>query len=188
MAKYKIGDILNFHWDNFYGKVIKVYNYVEYGYNKENRWTHSAIIGQITKGNAIVYEALANGFVKNTYSLEQLDRWVENGTMIVGRANYKLTKVKPNCDKYIGKPYGFLDIFNIGLYLIFKKFSFTISTKSRQLICSEAVARILYDSSNKNLNFEKEFDKRFDLIAPIDLRYSKQIDWNLSQKSKSVEK
>ena len=61
--------------------------------------------------------------------------------------------------------------------MIFKKFAFTISTGTKQIICSEAVARILYDSSNKKINFEKEFDKRYDLISPIDLYYSKQINW-----------
>lgn len=174
---YKIGDILNFTWDNIYGKIIKLHNYKHYGFSKENRWTHSAIIGEIKGDDVIVYEALSKGFVKNTYTKTQLNKWIENGTMIVGRANVTLTNVKENCEKYIGTPYGFLDIFNIALYTIFGDFSFTINTKTKQLICSEVVARILYDSSNKKLNFEKEFNKRYDLISPIDLYYSKQIKW-----------
>lgn len=175
--QFKIGDVLNFSWDSVYGKVIKLYNYKEYGYSKENKWTHSAIIGDIQGDNVIVYEALNKGFVKNTYSIKQLNNWLKNKYMIVGVPIKPLTNVTKNCEKYIGTPYGWFDIFNIGLYLIFKKFAFTISTGTKQIICSEAVARILYDSSKKQIEFEKEFNKKYDLITPIDLYYSKQIKW-----------
>lgn len=174
---FKVGQILNFSWDSIYGKVIKFYNYKEYGYSEENIWTHSSLISEIKGDDVIVYEALSKGFTKNTYTKQQLLGWIENGNMIVGECKYKLTNVKKTCEKYLGTPYGFLDIFNIGLYLIFKKYAFTISTGTKQLICSEVTARILYECSKKKVDFEIEFDKSFDKIAPIDLYYSSYIDW-----------
>ena len=175
--QFKVGDVLNFSWNSWYGRIIKLYNYIEYGYSKENKWTHSAIIGEIIGEDCIVYEALSKGFVKRTYSKSELNSYIKSGNLVIGRTKVKLTYVKKNCEKYIGIPYGWKDIFSIGLYLIFRKFSFTISTNTKQLICSEAVSRIIYDSSKKKIDFEKEFEKRYDLIAPIDLYHSKQIKW-----------
>lgn len=175
--QFKIGDILNFSWNGWYGRIIKFHNYAMYGYNPENRWTHTAIIGDIKGNDVIVYEALKDGFVTNIYSIELLNSWIKSGNMIVGRSKHKLTYVKKNCDKYLGTPYGKFDIISIGFYTIFRGFFPTIPTKTKQIICSEATARILYDSSKKKLNFEKEFDKRYDLLTPIDLYYSKQIKW-----------
>jgi len=48
---------------------------------------------------------------------------------------------------------------------------------AKNLICSEAVARILYDSSEKKIDFEKEFLIPYDLIEPMHLWRSKQIEW-----------
>lgn len=176
--KYKKGQILNFSWNNKYGKLIKLNNWITYGYSPVNKWTHTAIVGNITKDGVVVYEALKGGFTKNIYSQKQLDSWVDNGNMIIGEVDFKLSKITENCDKYIGTPYGFFDIFNIGLYVFFRQFMPTIPTGARSIICSEAVARILYESSDKKLNFETEFNKRYDLITPINLYYSKQIKWN----------
>lgn len=85
--------------------------------------------------------------------------------------------VKKNADKYLGKGYGFLDIFHILLYWIFGTKAKFLFTHAQYLICSEAVARILYDASGKKINFEKEFEIPYDLIEPAHLAQSKQIIW-----------
>ena len=53
------------------------------------------------------------------------------------------------------------------------KFKFLKVTGANRLICSEAVARILYDSSKKKINFQKEYDKPYDLVTPQDIFVSK---------------
>ena len=44
-----------------------------------------------------------------------------------------------------------------------------------KLICSEAVARILYDASEKDINFELEYCKNYNLITPMDIFESKYV-------------
>lgn len=176
-TKFKVGDVLNFNWNNWYGTAIKIHNYIRYGFHKDNKWTHSAIIAEINGDTAIVYEAIAKGFTRSVYSLETLDNWIKSGNMIRGVARKPLIDVKAYCKEYEGTPYGFLDIFSIVLYTLFGKLSFSINTGTKELICSEAVARILYDASDRKINFETEFKKRYDLICPIDLYKSTQIEW-----------
>ena len=173
----KQGDILNFSWKNPYGKLIKLHNYLVYGFNRDYKWTHSAIVGKVNKDTVEVYEALSDGFVMNVYGKGELQTYIDNGNLILGNVKKPLTNVEKNCKKYLGTPYGWLDIFHIGLYTLFGKTSFIFSTKAKKLICSEAVARILYDSSKGEVNFEKEFNRKYDLISPIDLYKSKQIEW-----------
>lgn len=186
MIKIKTGDIINFSWNSWHGSFIKLHNYIRYGYSPQNKWTHSGIVVKTTKSDITVYEALKEGFVERVYKKETLNQWYEEKRIAVGTPNKPLITVKAYADKYLGAPYGWLDIFSIILYTLFGKLSFYISTGSKQLICSEAVARILYDSSQKKINFEKEFNKRYDLITPIDLYKSKRITWyyNLSQNKK----
>jgi hypothetical protein len=173
----KIGDILNFSWISKGDRLVKTHNYLMYGFSRKNKWTHSAIIGDMIGKDIIVYEALYEGFVKRVYSIEELNIYISNGNMTVGRTKKILTNVKENCEKYLGTPYGYTDIFSIILYTLFGKSSFKLSTNTKKLICSEAVARIIYDSSGKKINFEKEFNKRYDLITPIDLYKSRYIRW-----------
>lgn len=181
-TNFEVGDILNFSWSGFIGTSIKIHNYLLYGYSKENKWTHTAIVSDIKVGGIIeVCEAQAQGVVFNTYSKEELQTYINNGNLIVGRAKMVLTNVREICLKYVGLPYGYLDIFNIILHTIFRDMIFTIPTGAKQVICSEAVARILYDSSDKKIDFEKEFKKRYDRISPIDLYHSKQIKWDKKQ-------
>jgi len=170
--EYKRGQVLNFTWNNFYGNIIQIYNLRTYG---KRGPTHSAIIGKVKPYSVLVYQALNQGFVISEFGKGELDNYLKSGHMKVGTPIKKLTYVKKNANKYLGNEYGWTDIVDIALYSLF---GIKIRGNSKQLICSEAVSRVLYDSSNKQINFEKEFNKPFDLITPSDLQNSKQIKWD----------
>ena len=50
-----------------------------------------------------------------------------------------------------------------------------MSKGAKKLICSEFVARVLYEISNKEINFEEEFNKKYDYITPADLYQSRRF-------------
>ena len=178
----KVGDVLNFSWSGFFGFMIKLRSYIQYGgiFNQEkrekNRWTHTAIVGEVQGDIVYVYEAISKGFTKNKYSVNELNTYIKNKNMKVGRTKIPLKDVKKYCEKYKGRPYGYHQIAIIG-YAVFGNTILKNFSTAKFLICSEAVARILYDASNKKINFEKEFNKRYDYIKPIDLSYSKHLNW-----------
>mgnify|MGYP007100083530 CR=1 FL=1 len=176
MGNYKTGQILNFkYYDGVFQWLIAFANKHTYG---EKGYTHSAIISEIKEDSIMVAEALSSGF--NVYAYEEwwLDERVKDGTISIGNAGVELKDVKNTINKYLNRPYAWYDIFNIGFYFLFGKYAFKISDGSKALICSEAVCRVLYDCSNKKIDFEKEFNKPFDTITPEDLSKSKQITWS----------
>ena len=133
-------------------------------------------MGEIKSDKVIVYEALSNGLVKNEYSKEYLTNLYNDNRLIIGETFTNLSNVKENCEKYLGTPYGWRDIFAIGIYTLFG-YKLFFNTRTKKLICSEFVSRVLYDSSNGEINFETEFGKDYDLVTPIDLFYTKYINW-----------
>jgi hypothetical protein len=172
--EYKIGQIVNFKWyDDFYGKLIAFGNKIKYG---DKGFTHSGIIYEVRKDTIVIAESLNKGFVKNDYEIWWLEARMKEGKISIGTAKEKLNNVQVNINNYLGRPYAWTDIFNLVLWYLFGKTSFKINSGSKALICSEAVSRVLYDSS-KTINFEKEFKKSFDEITPQDLFISKQIKW-----------
>lgn len=175
--EFKAGQILNFHWgDTFFEKLISLNNKLRYGAGES--WTHSGIIGEVLENDLIIYEALNRGFIKSTYSKDFILTKIEDRKIIVGDSIIPLESVKENCDKYLGTDYGWNSIFHIALYYLLGKKVLNYSDGVKSLICSEAVARILYDSSKKEIDFVREFGKSYDVITPQDLRVSKQILWN----------
>lgn len=80
------------------------------------------------------------------------------------KKQYDLAGVKKNAEKYLGNEYAWKDIILIVIHW-FTGFKF--GGDSNSLICSEAVARILYDSSGKEINFAQEYDMPYDLITPV---------------------
>ena len=76
-------------------------------------------------------------------------------------------------NKYHGKPYGFIDLIAIAISIITKKR--LLKDTADRLICSETVARILYDASKKQIDFAKEFDKPYSYITPDDIFMSKHL-------------
>ena len=176
--KYKIGQIVFFKGNGFFSKLIKTYNFINYG---ETGFSHTGIITKVERDRVIVSEALSNGFINtrkdgspNYYYKTWLDMKKRKCEIDIKTPIFKLINVEKNTNKYIGIPYGFLDILGILISLVFK-FRFISLTGAKRLICSEAVARILYDSSNKKINFQEEFNKCYDLISPMDIYKSKFV-------------
>jgi len=175
--KFKIGMILNFAYDgNIFQKAIRWRNYLIYG---EKGYSHTGIITDVKNDFIEISEALSQGFISSMYEKWWLEARIKDKTIAIGEATSRLIKVKKHAKKYIGNPYGWLDLWNILLVTLFKIKSktFRFFKGAKYLICSEAVARILYDASNKKINFEKEYKKDYDLIEPMDLYYSNQVRW-----------
>jgi hypothetical protein len=127
----------------------------------------------------VIYEALKDGFVKGDYETWWLNVQIEKGNAKKGHTTVELKDVQVHCESYLGNGYGFFDLWNILIYILFRKNSFTFNPGSKRLICSEAVARVLYDASNKEIDFVKEFGKPYDMVTPADLAMSKQINWTI---------
>lgn len=173
--EFKVGQVLNSKGQGIYGKLIGFRNGLIYG--KEHNWTHSAIITEVKENKVLVFEALSNGFVSNYYEKSWLSNKIKEGFYIIGETKIALKDVHKHANKYKGTGYGWLDIIHIILYWIFGSKAKFLFTHAQALICSEAVARILYDASEKKIDFEKEYEIPYDLIEPMHLWQSKQIKW-----------
>ena len=176
-----IGTILNFkQFDNIYSKAIRIYNKIVY---HEEGYTHTGIITDETEEDIEIAEAIGKGFTISWYNKKWLSDGINKSTIFLGKCNKPLKKLRDYAKKYEGIGYAWHDILSIITVLIWRKRAIGF-TGTKSLICSEAVARILYDASDKQINFEKEFNKSYDLITPTDLSKSKQIKWNISIKNK----
>jgi hypothetical protein len=173
--KFKVGQVLNSKGNGFFGRLIRYRNSIVY--DSKHSWTHSAIITEVREDKVLVHEALKQGFVANYYEKQWLEKKIDEGHYVIGETKIELEDVLTNVRKYEGREYGFFDIFNIIFYWIFGSEVKFFFTGAQNLICSEAVARILYDSSDKKIDFEKEFLIPFDLIEPMFLWQSNQIYW-----------
>ncbi|MCF7861159.1 hypothetical protein K9M79_02850 [Candidatus Woesearchaeota archaeon] len=152
-------------------KLIKIYNKITYGVDG---FAHCGIITNGGLDEIQIHEAIGKGFVKSWYPKLFIEKMIEEKTCKIQYPKIKLSNVEKNADNYLGKGYGFLDILGIGISFI-TGWRFIKLTGASKLICSEAVARILYDSSNKKINFEEEYKKPYDLITPMDLYLSEQL-------------
>jgi len=170
-----VGQVLNSKGTSVYGIMISWRNALIYG--KEHNWSHSAIITDVSKEKILIHEALARGFVTRVYEKSEVEEKLKEKSFVLGETNIKLKDVRKNAKEYQNRGYGFFDIFHILLYWIFKTKAKFLFTHAKYLICSEAVARILYDSSNGKIDFQKEFSTPYDLIEPMHLWRSKQIKW-----------
>lgn len=169
--KYKTGQIIFFNWNNIYSKVIGVFNRLEYG---ETGFSHVGIITEVLDDKVLIHEALSKGFSASYYSTEHLNQYFAEGSIAIGEAKMPLTYTLEHANNYLGRPYAWFDIISITL-AFFTKFKFLKLTGASKLICSEAVARILYDASGKKIDFEEEYGKKYDLITPMDIYRSNQI-------------
>ena len=175
--KFKKGQIINFaHDGNIFMKLIRFRNLIVYGCLG---YSHSGIITEVKRDVVKIHEAVNKGFVSTYYPKEWIENRIKEGKVAIGTAKKPLTNVHKHADKYLGKPYGWFDIFNIIFAWIIGRNSrfFRYFAGSKALICSEAVARILYDASNKKIDFVKEFGIPYDMIEPQMLYVSKQISW-----------
>lgn len=174
--KFEQGQVLQFKYNGqIFGKIIQAYNLITF---KKKGPTHSAIIYNVNKDVIQVAESTEKGFLIGDYDKNWLENVIKEGTVEVYQSKIKLTDIKKNIEKYIKRPYGFLDILAIGTSTLFRWVPY-VSKKlkgDRFLICSEAVVRVLYDSSNKEVDFEKEYGISFDMVAPIHISNSQFME------------
>jgi hypothetical protein len=170
--KYKTGQIYFIKSrDNLIGKLIDYYNRKKFG---QSDATHCGIINDVNNEQVCIYEAGTNGFQPNWYAISWLDEMIKNGKVKLKQTKIKLNNVDETCDKYQDIGYGYLDILGIVCSFLFGWKVIGITGKNK-MICSEAVCRVLYDCSNKKIDFEKEYGIKFDAISPEHLFLSKQL-------------
>lgn len=168
---FKVGQVVLFNnTKSLFGKLITFYNNTIYG---ESKTTHAGIISEV-KDKVLIFEsANMSGFKPYLYEKEFLENEIKEGRIIISSPRRKVKNVKECCNNYRNIRYAVLDILAIAFYWA-TRFKLK-TTRSKKLICSEAVVRVLYDASNKKINFEKEFGKPYDLITPADIYYSSQM-------------
>lgn len=137
-------------------------------------WNHAGIVGENTEEGHVIYEAQASGLVKSVYPAEKLAKRLWDAEIDLLYPRYKVTDVKKHCENYLGIPYGIGSLFKIGWGILTKKTP-EKSDGIKKMICSEFVARVLYDATNKRLNFEREYNKDYDFITPDDIWKSDQL-------------
>lgn len=159
MANVKV---IFFGWDTFYGKLIK--------FHTRSKWTHVGVIVEEDDTSYTIAEALNKGLTISKYNIEALNKAEKEGKCIIKTISTRTSpaKFKQICEKYEGVPYDWFSIINIALYSILGRLALNFKGP-RALICSEFVARVLYEASNGRINFEDEYNKPFDLITPIEI-------------------
>jgi len=171
--KYKSGSAVLFNKnESIFTKLITAFNHANYG---ESKCTHAGIIAKIERRKILIFEPvnLREGFVGYWYDRKYFESLIQSGEILIGQPNNYVTHVLKHAKKYENTKYGILDIFAIAFFWLT---GFKIKTTgAKKLICSEAVVRILYDASKKRINFEREYNKPYDLITPMDIYLSKQI-------------
>lgn len=164
----KVGQVLNSKGWGIYGKLIRWRNKRKWG---EEGWGHTSIIVEVQKNHVVIAEALYNGFKLVKYEKYWLKQKIKEKFYVVGESRIYLRDVYATAEKYEGRGYGWFDI----LFILFG--SRKGKTGANKLICSEAIARILYDCTKKRVDLEKEFGIDYDLIEPMHLWKSKQMRW-----------
>lgn len=159
MNKYYDLEIIFFSSNSVIGKLIQAFT--------QCKWNH---VGVITKreGNIVqVHEALADGLVITTYDLKNLPNDFE---IEIKKLKVKMhpLQIEKRANAYFGRPYGYLDLLLIILYRYLKPFKLHKPiywlTNGNKLICSEFVARLLYDVTYKEVDFQKEYNTKYSLI------------------------
>ena len=171
--KLKIGTALLYHSRGFLPWAIRKVT--------KSFWNHAAIISKKTKTGYIIHEAQAQGIIKSEYTFEDLQARLDNQTIIPLESSYRLINIWKNCELYLNLPYGVITLLQI-LWMTITKRIPKRSDGAKRLICSEFVSRVLYDSSNKRIDFQTEFLKKFDFITPSDISKSTQLELITSDK------
>ena len=152
--------VMFFSWNSFYSRTIQRVT--------DSKWSHVGIAFD-NGTNYTVYEALNKGLIKSSYTKDFIKECVVDGRVAIKIAgDYDKNTSIAICDKYIGTPYDWASIFNIYFYKFFKREALK-GSGPKAVICSEFVARALYDISDKKINMEDMYTKKFDLVTPADL-------------------
>lgn len=156
--------IIFFNWDTFYGRLIK--------FNTKSKWTHVGIIIHEDETTYTIAEALNKGLTISKYNKEGTIPYSTIKEVDIKVSEQELKRI---CEKYEGAPYDWFSIINIALYGILGRLALNFKGP-RSLICSEFVARVLYEASEGHINFEEEYVKPYDLITPAEIYRSKYLD------------
>lgn len=157
--KYEL-EIVFFKNNRFYNKLIQAFTQCEFD--------HVGVITKREGGIIQVHEALNNGLVATQYNIEEFNLMnIKIKKLCVGMHPLQVEK---RANAYLGKPYGWIDIFLITLYRYLKPFKLHKPiywfTNGNKLICSEFVARLVYDASYKEINFAQEYNTKYSLVTP----------------------
>lgn len=163
----KIGDVVFFNKNSsFIARGISLFTGSQY--------THVGIIYEITDHSVIIAEALAKGFTPVEYNFETFLKKVNKSKMVIKRTRTEVDPliIRDAIEQNLGRPYGFINILQIAWY----KITGQIVGKDDpvRLICSEAVARVLY-KADSSIDLSKEYNKLFDFISPADIFHSNQL-------------
>lgn len=157
----------------------------------QSKWGHVGVITRRENGIVQIHEAQRQGLIKSTFDEQVVEEHLKLGNWEIKtiEVDMSLEQIEKRANSYVGRPYGYATLGLIFLFrytplidtLIKKLFNKDINSRSiilqfsgpRQLICSEFVARLLYDASYKTINFEEEYNKSYDLITPADIYNSK---------------
>jgi len=152
-----------------FGKLIYLYNMLKFGRSEAS---HVGVCAKEEKDRVLIFEAVPSGFVSSWYDKSWLEGAIERGTVKFKETKRLLHDVEENCKKYEGTKYGYINLaihaINLFLLTIFK-FSIKYSDGLVAGHCSELVSRVLYDSSDKHIDFSKEYEKEFDLVSPQEI-------------------
>ncbi len=163
----KTGDVVLFRKvkTSFISKAISAFTGSSYA--------HVGIISSIDSNTVKVAEALAQGFTMSSYNTLEFSIRINNDELLIKRSKEPLYDIKKNILKYLGRPYGYLDLLLILISKLTGKRLFKGS--ATRLICSEAVAKVLYDSTNHQLDLAKEYDKPYSYVTPDDIFMSTSL-------------
>lgn len=166
--EYQPGNVLLWKNTTWIDKAIRIWDFLKYG---RLGYSHSSIIiGQASSTEYIVAEEDEKNFTISNYAKSYFNSKIAKGQLTVKTANVPLDLdlLSSTAHKWLGTLYGYFEDFE-------DVFNFKISDGLLSMNCSEAVSRLLYVASGKNLDLSKEFKKDFDFITPTDISMSKQL-------------
>ena len=173
MKLFKKGDVVLFRkTDRFISKVIAKVT--------SSSYTHVGIIKERKdkEDTYLIAEALSEGFVVNEYTFTEIWTRYKSRNIEILRPKSTLYETEVEIEKLEGTPYGFLQLLNLYLFHITNGLGLNTwfyNNQTRKLICSEAVARVLYHSSKHKLDLKGEYGKPFEFITPDDIFMSSQF-------------
>lgn len=160
-------EIVFFSFNSWRAKLIQEFT--------NSKWNHIGVITSREDGIVTIYEALDEGLTKSQYDEETIDYWLRNGTIEIKTIKTLMSRkqITKRAKTYLGRPYAWFDIFLVTIFKYLKVLKLDQLalhfTSSKHLICSEFIARLLYDISYKTINFAEEYNKPYDLVTPADI-------------------
>lgn len=170
-------------WDSFISKTIRYFD--------GSDWSHVGLVVEVSEKHILIFESNSNGTKYIEYTKEEIIRYIANNNMKFQMLKYPkdvdltTSNLKDVCNKYLNKSYGWLNYIFLIPLMFMKKMKmkvevwkilmnsdenpFPIKTFLKGFICSELLVRVLYDLSDKKINFERVTGKPFEITTPGDV-------------------